>query len=121
MGVIPQELRERYGLKTNKHFTLKTSTLQYEDLADFIQCYNPGNRHSRQETERFRAFSYNELMQRDKVSLDIFWLRDESLDDSSTLPSPDIIAGEIAENLEVALEQFAAIHQDLVVESGEAI
>ena len=110
-----------YDLRTNKHFTLKTSTLRYEDLADFTECYNQENRHSRQETERFRAFSYNELMQRDKVSLDIFWLRDESLDDASSLPAPDILAGEITDNLEAALEQFAAIHQDLVVESGEAI
>ncbi|MCL4459776.1 MAG: type I restriction-modification system subunit M [Chloroflexi bacterium] len=108
-----------YDLRTNKHFTLKTSTLRYEDLTDFVQCYNPGNRFDRQETERFRAFSYNELMQRDKVSLDLFWLRDESLDDSSTLPAPDVLAGEIAENLEAALEQFAAIHQDLMVGEGE--
>ena len=44
----------------------------YEDLKDFIQCYNPENRHQRQGTERFRAFTYEEIMQRDKVSLDIF-------------------------------------------------
>jgi len=102
-----------YDSRTNKHFTLKTSTLRYEDLVDFVQCYNPSNRFDRQETERFRSFSYNELMQRDKVSLDIVWLRDESLDDLSSLPAPDILAGEIAENLEAALEQFSAIHQDL--------
>ena len=102
-----------YDLRTNKHFTLKTSTLRHDDLANFVRCYNPANRFDRRETERFRAFSYNELMQRDKVSLDIFWLRDESLDDASTLPVPDIIAGEIAENLEAALEQFAIIHQNL--------
>jgi type I restriction enzyme M protein len=105
-----------YDLRTNKHFTLKTSMLRYEDLADFVRCYNPGNRFDRQETERFRVFSYNELMQRDKVSLDIFWLRDESLDDSSSLSTPDVLAGEIAENLEAALEQFTTIHQDLVQE-----
>jgi len=102
-----------YDLRTNTHFTLKTSTLRYEDLTDFIQCFNPDNRFDRKETERFRAFSYNELMQRDKVSLDIFWLRDESLDDASTLPAPDVLAGEIAENLEAALEQFATISQTL--------
>jgi len=102
-----------YDLRTNKHFTLKTSTLRHDDLANFVRCYNPANRFDRRETERFRAFSYNELMQRDKVSLDIFWLRDESLDDASTLPVPDIIAGEIAKNLEAALEQFATIHQNL--------
>lgn len=107
-----------YDLRTNKHFTLRTSTLRHEDLADFVRCYNPHNRFERQETERFRAFSYNELVQRDKGSLDIFWLRDESLDDASSLPAPDVLAGEIAENLEAALEQFAAIHRDLTMGGG---
>ena len=102
-----------YDLRTNKHFTLKTNPLKYEDLEDFIQCYNPGNRHQREETERFKRFTYDELMQRDKVSLDIFWLKDESLEDMENLPDPDILALEIAENLESALDQFRAIYEDL--------
>ncbi len=102
-----------YDLRTNKHFTLKTNPLKYENLKDFIQCYNPMNRHQRDETERFKRFSYDELMQRDKVSLDIFWLKDESLEDMENLPDPDILALEIAENLEAALDQFRAIYDDL--------
>ncbi len=102
-----------YDLRTNKHFTLKTNPLRYEDLQDFIRCYNPMNRFDRKETERFKAFSYDELMQRDKVSLDIFWLKDESLEDSENLPDPDLLARDIAENLESALEQFSSIHEDL--------
>jgi len=102
-----------YDLRTNMHFTLKTNPLRYEDLKDFIKCYNPENRMERKETERFKAFTYDELMQRDKVSLDIFWLKDESLEDSENLPSPDIIASEIIENLESALEQFNGIYEDL--------
>ena len=102
-----------YDLRTNMHFTLKTNPLKYEDLKDFIKCYNPENRMERKETERFKAFTYDELMQRDKVSLDIFWLKDESLEDSENLPSPDIIASEIIENLESALEQFNGIYEDL--------
>lgn len=102
-----------YDLRTNKHFTLKTNPLRYDDLQDFIKCYNPENRHERKETERFRAFTYNELMQRDKVSLDIFWLKDESLEDSANLPDPDILAKDIAENLESALEQFSSIYESL--------
>jgi Type I restriction modification DNA specificity domain/N-6 DNA Methylase len=104
-----------YDLRTNKHFTLKTNPLQYEDLQDFIKCYNPENRFNRKETERFKVFTYYELLQRDKVNMDIFWLKDESLEDSENLPAPDIIAKEIAENLESALEQFTSIHEDLVV------
>lgn len=102
-----------YDLRTNTHFTLKTNQLRFQDLQGFVQCYHPENRHERQESERFRAFSYEELMQRDKVSLDIFWLRDESLEDSDNLPDPDVLAKEIAENLESALEQFSSIYEDL--------
>jgi len=102
-----------YDLRTNKHFTLKTNTLKYEDLEDFIQCYNPDNRHQREETKRFKRFTYDELMQRDKVSLDIFWLKDESLEDMDNLPDPDILALEITENLESALDQFRAIYENL--------
>ena len=102
-----------YDLRTNKHFTLKTNPLKYNDLQDFIECCNPENRHERKETERFKAFTYDEIMQRDKVSLDIFWLKDESLEDSENLPDPDILARDIAENLESALDQFGSIYQDL--------
>ncbi|HKG87221.1 MAG TPA: hypothetical protein VKA95_02755, partial [Nitrososphaeraceae archaeon] len=104
-----------YDLRTNKHFTLKTGTLKFEDLQDFIKCFNPENRFQRQETERFKALSYEELLQRDKLNLDIFWLRDESLEGSENLPPPEIIAKEITENLESALEQFAGIEEDLIV------
>jgi type I restriction enzyme M protein len=75
-----------YDLRTNMHFTLKTNPLRFEDLTDFISCYSPENRHERQEAERFKVFTYDELMQRDKVSLDIFWLKDDSLEDSDNLP-----------------------------------
>ncbi|HLE25747.1 MAG TPA: class I SAM-dependent DNA methyltransferase [Thermodesulfobacteriota bacterium] len=102
-----------YDLRTNKNFTLKTSPLRYEDLEDFVRCYNPENRFERQETERFKAFTYDELTKRDKLSLDIFWLKDESLEDSENLPDPDLLAKEIAENLESALEQFGSIYEDL--------
>ena len=102
-----------YDLRTNKHFTLKTNPLKYEDLLDFIKSYNPENRHERKETERFKAFTFDKLMQRDKVSLDIFWLKDESLEDAENLPDPDVLASEIAENLEAALEQFSSISEDL--------
>lgn len=102
-----------YDFRTNKHFTLKTNQLKNEDLQDFIQCYNPGNRHERQETDRFKPFTYDKLMQRDKVSLDIFWLKDESLEDMENLPEPEVLAKDIAENLEAALEQFQGIYEDL--------
>jgi len=102
-----------YDLRTNQHFTLKTNPLKEDDLKDFIKCYNSENRFEREETERFKAFTYDEIIQRDKVSLDIFWLKDESLEDTDNLPDPDILALEIAENLEAALEQFRGIYEDL--------
>ena len=102
-----------YDLRTNMHFTLKQNPLRYEDFEDFVACYNPANRHERQESERFRSFTYDDLMQRDKVSLDIFWLRDESLEDTENLPDPDVLAGQIVENLRAALEQFSSIYEEL--------
>src|ERR1700738_3068041 len=102
-----------YDLRTNQHFTLKEITLKRSDLDEFVQCFHPQNRHERIESERFKGFAYEDLLKRDKVNLDIFWLRDESLEDSANLPDPDILALEIAEELEAALEQFAAIAEDL--------
>ena len=72
-----------------------------------------GSRHNRVETERFKSFAYDELMKRDKVNLDIFWLKDEALEDSANLPAPEIIAADITADLEAALEQFATIAEDL--------
>ncbi|MCC7572257.1 MAG: type I restriction-modification system subunit M [Candidatus Methanofastidiosum sp.] len=102
-----------YDLRTNIHFTLKTNTLRYEDLVDFIKCYNPENRHERRETERFKAFTYGEVMKRDKTNLDIFWLKDNSLGDSENLPDPKLLALEIAEDLESALDEFKRIYEEL--------
>jgi len=102
-----------YDLRTNKHFTLKVSPLKLNDLEEFITCYNVDNRHERKESERFKSFTYDELMQRDKVNLDIFWLRDASLEDLDNLPDPEVIAQEIVENLQFALEQFSSIYEEL--------
>lgn len=102
-----------YDFRTNQHFTLKTNTLKRGDLNDFVSCFNPKNRFERKETERFHGFEYDELLKRDKVNLDIFWLKDESLEDSANLPDPDVIAAEIAEDLQAALDQFSQIAADL--------
>jgi type I restriction enzyme M protein len=98
-----------YDLRTNKHFTLKTKTLRRDDLQDFIDCYRPGNRHARVETERFKYFDYDTLVARDKASLDIFWLKDNSLDNLDDLPPPDVLAQEIVEHLEAALASFREV------------
>lgn len=102
-----------YDLRINKHYTLKKNPLRYEDLQNFILCFNPENRYNREETERFKAFTYDELLQWDKVSLDIFWLKDESLEDTENLPDPDVLAQDIVENLQSALDQFSGIYQNL--------
>jgi type I restriction enzyme M protein len=81
-----------YDLRTNKHFTLKENSLKRSDLDDFVICYNAKNRHERKESERFKSFTYEEITERDKLNLDIFWLKDESLEDSANLADPDVIA-----------------------------
>ena len=78
-----------------------------------MACYRPENRHQRQESERFHAFDYTDLLKRDKLSLDLFWLRDEGLEDADDLPPPGILAASIVEDLQAALEQFMAIAEDL--------
>lgn len=103
-----------YDYRTNIHKTLKTKPLTRADLDDFVRCY-----HDRQETERFRCFSYEELAQRDKLNLDLFWLADDSLEDMANLPAPDVLAGEIAENLQAALAQFRGVAKELVDDAEE--
>ena len=101
-----------YDLRTNKHFTLKQNPISRADLDDFVDCYKPGARHQRIESERFKKYTYDELIERDKVSLDVFWLRDESLEDTDNLPAPGVIAAEIVEDLEAALEEFRALGRE---------
>ena len=105
-----------YDLRTNMHFTLKQNPLRYEHLEDFVAAYKPGPSDQRSEGERFRSFPYEELMKRDKVSLDLIWLRDESLEDSDNLPAPDVLAQEIVEDLEAALGECAQIAESLRAE-----
>jgi type I restriction enzyme M protein len=102
-----------YDYRTNVKHTLKTNPLRLDHLQNFIQCYRPDNRHVRQETERFRKFSYEEIVSRDKTSLDIFWLKDDSLGDLDNLPDPDLLALDIVENLEAALGSFRQIVSQL--------
>lgn len=110
-----------YDYRTNIHHTLKKKPLRYEDLAEFIKCYKPENRHKRRSTwhpeknpeGRWRKYSYEELIARDKTSLDVFWLKDNSLTDLDNLPEPDELAEEIIENLEAGLDSFRKVLTEL--------
>ena len=114
-----------YDYRTNVHHTLKKKPLRDEHLRDFIDCYRPGDRHNRRETwsennpeGRWRRYSREEILQRDKTSLDIFWLRDESLGDLENLPEPDDIAADIIENLEAGLDSFREVLSKLETREG---
>lgn len=98
-----------YDFRTNQNFTLKERPLKREHLDEFVKAAQLANRHQRKETDRFRRFAYADLVKRDKVNLDIFWLKDSSVDDGENLPPPDEIAAEIVENLEAALERFRSV------------
>jgi len=114
------------------HFTLKENTLKRSDLDGFVNCYfgkpkstphpNPlpgrggeggASRHRRKGSERFKSFTYDELTKRDKVNLDIFWLKDDALEESANLPAPHVIAEDITMDLETALENFGAIAKEV--------
>ena len=104
-----------YDFRTNKHFTMKTNTLTRGHLDEFVDAYATGRpRSERQETERFKAFTYNELLARDKANLDIVWLKDDSIEDAADLPAPDVIAAQIVDELQAALAEIQAISDDLV-------
>jgi len=106
-----------YDYRTNIHHTLKKNPLNINVLKDFIACYKPEIRHKRKEIYnsetnpegRWRKFTYQEIIARDKTSLDITWLKDKSLADLNNLPDPDVIAENIIENLEAGLESFREI------------
>ena len=98
------------------HFTLKKNPMKDSDLDDFLRCYHPENRHERTETwseenpdGRFRKFTIDEIMARDKLSLDIFWIKDRSLADLDNLPDPDVLASDIIENLQSAMTSFSEL------------
>ena len=109
-----------YDFRTNVHFTLKKNPMTESDLDDFIKCYNPENRYERSETwsednpeGRFRKFSIDEILHRDKLSLDIFWIKDKSLADLDNLPPADELADDIIENLQSALDSFRELKSKL--------
>ena len=83
------------------------------DLEDFIKCYNADNRHQRVETEKFKKFTYDEIIKRDNTNLDIFWLKDESVEDSANLPEPKVLIEDILENLEYVKSEFEEIYEEL--------
>ena len=103
-----------YDFRTNQHFTMKQNPLRRKHLDEFVECYKPGRpRGERVESERFKAFTYEELMARDKANLDLVWLKDDSIEDAADLPAPEVLAREIMEQLGVAAGEFAAIAEAL--------
>src|SRR5947208_454792 len=99
-----------YDLRTNMHFTLKQNPLRRRHLDEFVESYLPSkDRAERVESDRWQSFTYDDLISRDKVNLDITWLRDDSLEDADNLPAPEVIAREIVEDLTAALVEFEAV------------
>jgi type I restriction enzyme M protein len=109
-----------YDYRTNIHHTLKKKPLRFEDLAEFVRLYNPANRYDRAPTwsdatpdGRWRSFPREDLLARDKASLDLFWLKNKSLTDLDNLPEPDDLAEEIIEGLEAGLSSLRAVLREL--------
>jgi type I restriction enzyme M protein len=102
-----------YDFRTNMHFTQKTKSIKRADLEEFVQSYCAGHRADRVETDRFKKFTYEELISRDKTNLDILWLKDDSIVDASDLPAPEVIAEEILESLQSAVVEIQAVLEAL--------
>ena len=119
-----------YDYRTNVHKTLKQNRLTKSDFAEFIELFCADDRNQRQETYfdtplpdgegngRWRCFNYDELIARDKTNLDIFWLKDESLEDTENLPPPEVLAQEIVEQLQSALDEFKSV-EDILANNGD--
>ena len=112
-----------YDYRTNIHHTPKKNPMTRAHLDEFVELYKPDNRAKRQATwseetpeGRWRSYSYDEIMARDKTSLDIFWLKDQSLTDLDNLPDPDVLAGEIIENIESGLNSFREIMETMAAD-----
>lgn len=102
-----------YDLRTNMNLTLVENSLSYEHLADFIKCYCPEDRTKRKESERFKKFTYDELIKRDKTNLDITWLKDDSLKELENLPEPEVLLKDIIGNLQESLSAFKDLQNKL--------
>jgi type I restriction enzyme M protein len=98
-----------YDLRTNKRFTLKERPLRSADMAEFISLARLSSRGKRRESERFRRFAYADLAAREKLDLNLSWLREVGATDPASLPPPAEIAASIAEELETALARFRAV------------
>jgi len=110
-----------YDFRTNVHMTLKTKRLVKKDFDEFTELYRAEDRSKRRESkksERWKSFKYAELIARDKTNLDIFWIKDDSLEDTENLPAPEVLAQEIVEQLEAALEEFRSVEEVLAVNGG---
>jgi len=99
-----------YDYRTNVHHTLKKQILRYEHLIPFVECYQAKDRNKTTETwskenpkGRFRKYTYDEIITREKMNFDIFWLKDDNYIDIDSLPEPEILAQEIIDNVESAL------------------
>lgn len=109
-----------YDYRTNIDHTPKKNPMRFEHLQEFIKRYNAGNINKRVETwskensdSRWRKYTYEEILERDKTNLDIFWAKDQSLINLENLPNPDILANEIIENLEAGLTSFREIMETM--------
>ena len=108
-----------YDYRTNVHKTLKQNKLKKSDFDEFVSLYLAENRkptwNEKKGEGRWRSYSYEDLIARDKTNLDIFWLKDDSLEDTENLPAPEILAAEIVDQLEAALKEFRTVEDILKV------
>ncbi|TVU72443.1 SAM-dependent DNA methyltransferase [Pseudoalteromonas distincta] len=125
-----------YDFRTNVHMTLKTKKLTRTDFDEFVDLFSASDIKKRisnwQEEEReedggpgpdgrWRQFSYDEIIARDKTNLDISWLKDDSLEDTENLQPPAVIASEIVELLTAALDEFKSVEEALADDDEEFI
>ena len=97
-----------YDLRTNKNFTLRQNPLTPAHLKDFVECFNPEHRSKRKEADRFKCYSYSEILSSEKASLDLVWLNNDSYNDLANLPPHQELATDVIDLLKDAISEFEA-------------
>jgi len=100
-----------YDLRSNQNFSLRQNFIRPERLTDFIHCYSADDQSRRKETERFRRFTYSEIVARDKANLDIQWQYKAAT--AIQEGTPQALMKEILGALEEARRELAAAEKEI--------
>jgi type I restriction enzyme M protein len=99
-----------YNLRSSRSYSLRQNPIQTEDLADFVECYSSDDRTKRRESDRFRRYSYDDIVRRNRTSLDVQW---SHANETRVKDTPQALMAEILDDLKEAMQEFEAAQAEL--------